>query len=407
MVDRIRWLTDDFDYHFRTPESHFGEKDVIEIIEEAAQAVGVGQPHTVPGTWPPLIQLLYREQDFHIIGGKIFRKIDPIADALDGNWGSDLLDADEDTLENLKNQLADDPRAISFLETHPELFTDVAGEEDALYKAINGLNADQLSDFFELIDRNTDTDDFAIFGYRQPRDRYEFITSKQRHSWAEKAEERCRHFGDLKAEVSDIDDEEILNRFLWRIRDDYYEDKKLRSEWNEVARQRDRDIYLNSLHKQGFDEETIRRKVYFCFDCKKTERPNVYHIVDGKKVKLELHERHQAYQDYKRSKDSIWYQARSKALNDLVLTTGQWSTIYDIARRRRAAIREHDKELAIRSWKYLGKLKAYIDKAKTPKNIEELRVALPKHENYLTTYHRKVLWNAYKVRAQQITRSTA
>jgi hypothetical protein len=135
-------------------------------------------------------------------------------------------------------------------------------------------------------------------------------------------------------------------------------------------------------------------------------QPSIYKVVNGKKFRVTVKERARTYREYKRSNDSVWYKARSRALSELILTARQWADIYDIARQRRTEIREHDKERAGESYQHLRKLAAFINRAKTPQHVEELKAILPKHECRLTPLHRRSLWETYQVRARRIARGS-
>jgi len=175
---------------------------------------------------------------------------------------------------------------------------------------------------------------FCGMGYQPPRDKYKMIVWERHSTGTQNALCRRELLATMKSELTDITDEADLNDYLERVRDDYYEDKKLRQQWNGKTFAEDRSIYLDSLRKRNFDEEAIRRKMFMCFDAEKKIIPCLYKKVNGQKLCINKREADQS----KRSFDSLWRKKRIEALNELTLTTAQWAEIYDLAKciRKRA-----------------------------------------------------------------------
>ena len=410
----MRWLVDDFDYYFSRKEKAFGQKDVIDIIGEVGEAIGVGQPHSVPQTWCASIQQLHREQDFHITGSCIFKKCDPISDALDGNCGQDVIDADLEQKATFLDKIKDDPRVIQFYQKHPTeklrqlMETDNwSAPDDAMSDVVTGLDADKIHSFFHLFDAKMTTDldsPFSALGYQKPKDRYEYICRKENTMWADRAAERRHHFNDLRIEVSDCDDEGVLNKFLWRIRDDYYADKALRSHWNEKARLEDRAIYTDSLQKQGFTEEEIRRKLFFVFDCKKIKESNLYRVVNGRKIRVNVKQSFRNFMKNRKSQDSIWYKKRSDALSETTLTLAQWSEIYKIAKEKRIACRQFEQNKRTRSQETLHQLIKTIKTVTSQKDLNHLSKKLQHKQVKLHWEDRRSLWRVVNAKVSELSR---
>lgn len=438
--DRFHWLYDEFDYRYRRPEEHAGQHDVLEFIDQVQEAVGVGQPHMVPGEWPQSIRQLYECTDFHFVGGKIFKKVDPIADAYDGNAGTDILDADQDTLDDLEERLKDNPQAVAFLQEHGQEFVDPVNPEDAMNFAEFGLedygvkpegeiveaqHQEAEADETELpvlnsIDMVSLNSPFCAFGWRGPRDRYEFRCGRERRNWEEKAHERKVRYGRLLAQVKyQIYDEGTLNQFLWQIRDDYYEDKRLRQQWNRKAFEIDRSIYSDSLRRQGLDEETIRRKLKFGFDNKAFKSPRV--IIDGRAGYINGIGPMLGWgkRDSKSCrinaqpmilKDSIWLQHRSAALQECTQTYEQWAKIYKEARVCRERCRNVSSEYPAiqntekdeKDYRKFYELSILVNQLKGLDKIDELKCKFEKEE--LSERRRSQLWCLMNAKVDNLKR---
>ncbi|RLF67579.1 MAG: hypothetical protein DRN26_02030 [Thermoplasmata archaeon] len=404
----MRWLASEFDYRFSRKEERFGQNTVCDLIDEVQQAVGIGQPHTVPGTWPNLVRQLYQEQDFHIVGNRVFKKRDPIEAAENGNWGTDIRDADElAQQEYISNLLETSAEAREFLSKNGNLLIDKANEEDALNYAINGLDADKISSIFELLDSQAGdlNSPFSALGYQKPRDQYEMRAVERHVLIADKAAERRAHFADLKAEAEDLDNEEAINLFTWRIRDDYYRDKELRQLWNEEARKQARLEFSQGLRDNGADEETIRRALWAKYDMRRHNAPPRYILVEGKRLYMDKNEWERRARRAKASRDAQWYRERSYALAELTLTSSQWNEIYTILRRKREECRNRDKQNSRYSKHYLKQLEAFIQKATSRLQLDKIRYTLPSYEGRLTSWDRRQLWEKFRERERIITKN--
>ncbi len=338
---RMRWLCEEWDHRIRPPLEHDGARTCTELLNQIQEAVGVGQPHAVVDQLPQSLRQLYQDTDFHIVGNRVFKKKDPIIEALEGDAGTDAMDADEETVQDLMKEWGSRNDIIGWLQEHGHEIELRSDPEDALNYADRGLTElpgeSQESEFINSIDDPISKSDMSILqlldteslnspfcglGYRAPRDKYGFCALEYRSMWSEAKAARDRRFGDIKAEAKDLDRESSVSAFLEQIRDDYYDDKRLRSRWNREAFEEDRSLYMNSLRRQKLDEETIRRKLWAAFDRIACITPAIF--VDGQMVKKRYIQ-----------KDSFWNQARSEALQELTLTTPQWTEVYNIARRQR------------------------------------------------------------------------
>jgi hypothetical protein len=180
---------------------------------------------------------------------------------------------------------------------------------------------------FELLDTVSLNSPFCALGYRQPRDRYQFCAGNERQPMAEAADSRKRRYHDCLIELESCSSEMDLNRFMEQIREDYYRDKELKNLTGPKAMKEFRQIYFDSMHRQGLDQESIRRKLWAAFDRVESNTAAVF--VNKKLMKPK-----------RRMKPSIWQQSRSKDLMELVLTVDQWSKLYDRIRVRRTELRE-------------------------------------------------------------------
>jgi hypothetical protein len=401
-IQGMRWLASDWDYRMRPPVEHDGALTLTEILGTVQEAVGVGQPHCAIDELPMSIRQLFQETDFHIVGNRVFKKKDPVAQALDGDAGYDIADADEETIQDMMEQWSDRSDVVDWLREHgheveihrdPEDalnhadygLVDMAGEgrEEVLIDAMENPEHEPDNSVFELLDTESLNSPFCGLGYRPPRDSYGFRSVERRSLWAEKKAGRDVRFGDMLAEVKDLDRETNINKFLENIREDYYRDKALRQQWNRTAFEMDRSIYMDSLRRQGLDEETIRRKLWAAFDRVACTTPAV--IVDGKVVR-------QRY----RQKDSFWSKARSEALQDLILTASQWNRIYDTARRRREWCRTEGSQSTLLAMKKL------IDKQETLHQLDKLRPYLVEKNECLSYKDRGTMWRLYTIKFKSL-----
>jgi hypothetical protein len=429
--DRMHWLAGrdgDFGYRFRAPASHYGQLTTTEIIGQVQEAVGVGQPHVAVDELPPAYRQLFQDPDFHFIGGRVFKKRDPINDAKDGNAGRDLLDADEDELEALEEKFKDRPEVVAFLHENPDVFLEPVRAEDAMNFADNGLQdvrgkhpGAQGSDewfvsekeqapigLFDLIDRDNP---ILQATYIPPRDRYQFCTGNERQYWSEAKARRDEVFGDLRAEAADLEDEEQVRAFLDNIREDYYNDKQIRRLWNHESFLIDRWIYADSLRRQGFDEETIRRKLWAAFDRVEGRIPTV--IEDGKVIRRG-----------RRIPPSFWQKARTRALQEVTLTYTQWSQIYAIVRGRREWARtEGSKHTALGLMNLIngrtrkcpacgitilnskGKCTGCESTlpAMTQQDLHKIHTLIQEKEKFLNTFDTQTVWRVFSIKSAALS----
>jgi len=392
--ERMHWLTSDFAYRIRPPIEHAGQKTCTEMLSTIQEAIGVGQPFTAVDDLPPLLRQLHQESDFHIVGNHVLKKMDPIASALDGNAGTEIQDADAVVLEDYEDELLDRQDVLDYLRSNCESFN---SSEDAINHADRGLidmasnqsENDFIASFetgpddrsiYELLDTESLNSPFCGLGYKPPRDSYQFCDVERRSLWGEKKAERDQAFGDLKAEATDLDTVQDAYAFMDNIREDYYRDKALRMLWNIEAFKEDRSIYADSLRRQGLDEETIRGKLWAAFDRKACIVPVV--IAGG-----------QVLQQRRETKDSFWNKARSEALQELFLTTKQWSEIYAIARERQQWC---GKEGSIQT---LSAVKKRIDKIETMQEQQILKQYLVMKNIHLVPNHRGEMWRHFSLKS--------
>lgn len=390
----FHWLGSDWAHRFRQPVNHDGQLTTSEIIGTVGESVGVGQPLTIIGELPPAYRQLFQDTDFHFIAGKVFKKRDPISDAKDGDAGRDIIDLDKDELEQLEEKYRDRPDVIAFLQENPDVFLKPIKASDAMNFAQNGLQdvpgegkalgelPELRSSIFELIDTEGLNSQMTAAGYMAPRDNYQFCAGNERQLWGEAKARRDRLFGDLLADAKDLEDERQIKDFLDSIREDYYNDKKIRQCWSRKEFDIDRALYMDSLRRQGLDEETIRRKLWAGFDRVQTRVPAI--IENGKVLRAP-----------KKIQPSVWMKGRMEAMQEITLTYDQWSKIYDIVKQRREyCSTEGSRQTAIALMNYVNKTK----------DLQAAAGIIRRKQQYLNSSNRTQVWKVYYLRQRNLQR---
>jgi len=411
------WLADEFDYRFKNSEKHSGQTGSLELIGQVQEAIGCGQPFDVSSEWPQSVRQLFEEQDFYFVGNKVFKKVDPITDAFDGNAGTDEFDQDNEVLASLRRRILDRPEAQAWLDEHKDLFEEKPADEDALayvdesVEDVENVKAESDEDDDEEFDvgrvlNNLDTVSFGSpwcgLGYKAPKARYEFREIEKRSNWHEKACERKSLYADMIAELKDIGDEATLNEFLDKIREDYYQDKMVRKAWNRKAFDEDRSIYLDTLTRIGFDQEFIRRKLWVVFDMTKCRTPSIYTYQNGKKVRMSLEQHGKALERFNKSKDSIWLRKRSEAFSELILTTTQWANVYNLAK----VVRQRCRGYKLDPFKRVASLAKRINEARNEPELRKIQDLVVKEQGLYEESQARNLWLTAKSRIIQLKKTS-
>ena len=392
----MRWLADEWDY--RDPKPYYSStKKHTDFIRQQSNAIGAGDPLSEPGKWPQNVRQFFQDTDFHVYGNKVYKKVDPVADAKDDNVGLDIADADGEEAQKYLEEIKDRPDVKEFLKgAGSEFFAPAKKEEstDALDYAEHGaIDFADDADPYEVlgsIDTISLNSKFCALGYRPPKDRYEWENSEHNeNSWADLADERKMHRTELLKEIEDICYVADINKFYWRIRDDYYADKEIQKTWSVESFKMDRAIYEDSLRRQGYDEETIRRKLWGGFDAVRVDLPMLIDKQTREIVRIA-----------RRQMDSIWRRARSQAMLELTLTSSQWREVYTALRaKKQYLLTEQSKISRINYTKVL----------KAISNLSSLNKFRPKlvkiAKERLNRRDTNLLWLAYKERMNALKKA--
>jgi hypothetical protein len=407
----MRNLASELDYRDGWNNNHF-EKGKAEVLNAYKERISVGQPMDGISELGGLDRQLLQSSEFFPAGNAILRKVTPeeeTANALvDVGWIPNpiretllLMDLEDinkgpllSVLRTIHRELFSSDerkkergaRALSWL-VDPErhYLWDESNELDALLKAEGGL--DTVNDTGQGEDEDclaAEAEEFLNLGnlinpefteecravaqtikprkeFRPPRDRYQFA---DRYRYNPNSEAKERRLYDLKGNlraIQDLRSIEAIEKYLDLLREDYAEDVILWREWSLVRKEQDRKLYLQFLRAQELDEETIRAKLWACFDREaekiaegwqeKTpvkvgwfehfnpQTNKVEEGEEGEKFEMTLEEVAELEKKLGRNpqvvetkfryvKPCIWEIERSRAFRELHHTKGDWNKIY-------------------------------------------------------------------------------
>jgi hypothetical protein len=357
------FTVEDLDYIGRGLEDRFDTYGTAEILNSYKEKISAGQPMDGISELGHLHRQLLQESDFHAAGKTLLKKLNPAEEnekfGFNGAELPEELKAVLLLLESLGQaadlkkviNLADgDKDTIQWITNNWETFLNV-DLQDAMAKASRGL-----TDVKDDNSENDTSDQFISQEKGYSKDSYRVVEVFRKNAAKEASERRLVH---QKARLRDIQkctDLRDIEKQRNQIREAYAEDKALLSNWTLERREEDRKLYLESLHKRGFDYEAIRRKMWFAFDREQTEtviekktRPlragwvNKVNPANGE-IPEEAYLSDEEIADLiKRNKPdprtfvaerivssvAFWEEQTSRAYCDLNQTKSQWNKIYD------------------------------------------------------------------------------
>jgi len=364
------WSEDDFSY--RDGQEYDPELcDGVRLFTHITNELPYGRQLDEIDKLSQLDRQLYQEQDFFFVGTKVFKKIDPCEQAMDGDWGRDISGADPDVVKEWEDKLAAevDPHyqdAMDYIVEQPlddlHVYADVRDETECL-KVIS-------IDFLNL------TGHHVALGYTPPRDKYKFIGNFAPNQSQKLAKERKERFAWLVSDVKNTDNLKELNEIIVEIRTDYEHDKALRMKWSEKSRIEARIQSEKEMRSRGADEETIRQHLWSYFN----KTPGKFVTADGRHGK---------------SYGSKWHRAKSRAMRELRFTYKQWQDVYKEIDKRKHYF------LVDRSETLYKTIEKGINNSNSQEELQRI------HENIMGVIHdmnkdhRQRVWKLYGIKAKQ------
>ena len=390
----MRNLASEYDYRDGWNNDRF-EKGKAEVLNAYKERISVGQPMDGISDLGGLDRQLLQSSEFFAAGNAVLRKVsveEEAADALlDVSWIPlpvretlllmDLEDINKGSLLSVLRIVKEDPIAMAWLaEEQNHLIWDDSNEVDALLRAEGGL--DTVNDTGQGDEEDSpaaEAEEFVCLGglinpeykeelkactpvikpkkeFRPPRDRYRLA---DRHRYNPNSEARERRHYDLKGNLETIQElrsVEAIEAYLELLRKDYDEDIILWREWAPRRKDEDKALYLQSMRAQNVDEETIRAKLWACFDrvagrvveAKDEKQPlkadwfehfdpetnaveEEYEMTPEEVEKLERElgrDPKMVGTKFRYIKPCIWEIERSRAFRNLHHTKPQWNKIY-------------------------------------------------------------------------------
>ena len=362
---------DDFNYRER-PDLDPELCDGVTLFDKINNELQYGRQLDEINKLSQLDRQLFQEQDFFFVGTRVFKKIDPIEQALEGDIGHDITEADKEARDEWERRLAEeiDPeyqdamdyiveQPLEDLHVHPQVVKDPTEH----FKVIS-------IDFLGL------TGPYVAFGYSMPRDRYKFIGNFAPNRSMMKAREREERYKWILSDIKNTENIKELNRFIVSLHDDYNEDKELRRRWSESNRCKARPECELTLREGGADEETIRRKIWNEFD----KQAGRFKTRTGHYVK---------------SLGSRWIRNRSRAYQNLKLTYRQWQDIYKCIDKQKEYF------LVDRSVEIYKKYEKSVNHVKSISELQNVHKQLLESSGDLNREHRQRIWKIWGVKARQ------
>lgn len=255
-------------------------------------------------------------------------------------------------LKRVLNLAEEDPSIIPWIVDHWDEFVnlnteDITSAGESLVLDSN-LNPDKIL-----------TKDKENTGFR--KDSYSYVDGSWKNNFAEASEKRVAHKGIRIQDIQKCTYPQEVEKELEKTRRAYLEDKEILTAWSKERKEEDRNLYLSSLHKQGYDFETIRRKMWFVFDREREEkivkissRPLKSNWVEHydpltKKVSEEgyyseeeiaeriikgLSDPRECISERSFSDSAFWDLERSRVFCGLNQTKAQWTSVYNYLWKR-------------------------------------------------------------------------
>lgn len=291
------WTVDDLDYIGRPREERYDSWGTAEVVTEYKEGISIGKAMDGIADLGHLHRQLLQESDFHAVGRTLLKKLSPEEEnqrfGFDGRTLSEDLKAILLTLDDiglntsiLKSniQLAqkeENPATLEWITEHWETFLDIK-PEDALAKAEFSLvDCKDKGDFSCCNEEEVNT------GFGFAKDFYRTVEVFRKSFFKEAAERRLVYLRNQLHDIQQCQTPQEVEQLLWSIRQTYEEDRKLLELWSPKRKQEERKQYLQVLHRRRekietllgedkeldpLDFETIRRKMWFCFDRQREEK---------------------------------------------------------------------------------------------------------------------------------------
>jgi hypothetical protein len=318
-------------------------------------------------------RMLYQEQDFFFAGTKVFKKIDPITQAMDGDWGQDISTADPEVVAEWEAKLAAevDPHyddAMNYIVEQSiddcHVYADVVDETECL-KVIS-------IDFLNLSGHH------VALGYSPPRDKYKFCGNFAPNLSQKIAKERKEACSWIISDIKNTDNLKELNQIIVSIREDYTHDKQLRSKWSEQSRIKARlatELEMRANPKTN-DEETIRQKLWSAYN----KVPGKFITANGRHMK---------------SYGSKWHRTKSRAMRELKFNYQQWQDIYGEIDNRKQYFLVDRSELLYKS------IEKRINSTHTSAELQKVHELMTDSVHNMNKDHRQRIWKLYGIKAKQ------
>lgn len=344
--------------------------DGVTLFTKISNELQYGRQLDEIGKLSQMDRMLYEEQDFFFAGTKVFKKIDPIEQALDGDAGHDIVDAEADERREWELKLAEqvDPDyddAMNYIVEQPL--------EDVHAHA----HVSEPEDNFKVIsiDFTSLTGQFVALGYSPPRDKYKFIGNFAPNRSMMKAYLREERTKQLVWDIKRTSTLRDLNRIIVSFKEDYDHDRDIRQSWSKNAMTKARLKREATLRKCDSDEETIRQSLWKEFD----KKPGKF-ISKGRQVK---------------SYGSKWHRNRSRAYQALLLTYMQWQDTYTAINERRAYFTVDCSERIYRT------LEREVNKSKNIKELQDAHGLIEQKCDDLNKEHKQRIWKIWGIKAKQ------
>jgi hypothetical protein len=362
----------DDDFEYRDGQQQYDPRfcDGVRLFTGISNEIQYGRHLDEIDKLSNLDRQLYQEQDFFFVGTKVFKKVDPIDQALDGDWGSDKSDADKELKEEWERRLAAeiDPEYSDAM----DYIIDQPLEEVCIYPYVK-----EQTDHFKVvsIDFTNLTGTHVGLGYTPPKDKYKFIGNfapNRNIIRAIQREDRCRSLVSQIKAAAVLKD---LNHIIMAIKEDYDHDKEIRQKWSEKSRIKARYSLEMEMREENSDEETIRRRMWKEFD-----------KIPGKFVSKGR---------YFKSYGSKWHRNRARAYQELKLTYNQWQEAYKAIEAMKIFF------LTDFSEKLYRDLERSINGCKNIKELQKVHENVSNKSNDLNKIHQKQIWKIWGTKAKQ------
>jgi hypothetical protein len=313
---------------------------------------------------------LYQDQDFFFVGTKVFKKVDPIDQALDGDWGRDIQDADKYVKEEWERRLASeiDPDYSDAM----DYVVDQPLEEVCTYPHVT-----QETDYFKVIsvDFTNLTGLYVALGYVPPKDKYKFIGNFAPNQNVIKAIAREDKCSSLLHQVEHASVLKDLNHIIVAIREDYNHDKEIRTKWSEQSRIKNRYLLETKMRESNADEEAIRKAMWADFN----KMPGKF-VSKGR---------------YLRSFGSKWHRDRSRGYQELIMTYAQWQSVYKAIDMKKIFFLTDYSETLYRS------LEKSINDSQSLIELQKAHEIISDKSDELNKIHRTQIWKIWGSKAKQ------